>query len=106
MFTTDLNRRLELQQILEDILGSKEVHFQPPSNIQLKYPAIVYGLDYIKTQHADNLPYAHDSRYLVTLIDRDPDSEFIRPLVSLPKSAFSRTFKADGLNHTAFTLYY
>lgn len=101
----DLSRRLLLQQKLEDILGSKNVHFQPPPNIQMQYPAIVYDLDYIRTDHADNLPYAHNTRYLVTIIDRDPDSIYIAPVAKLPKSAFSRAFGANGLNHTAFTLY-
>lgn len=101
----DLSRRLKLQQTLEDILGSKQVFFQPPANIEMQYPAIVYGLDYIKPEHADNLPYKHDTRYQVTLMDRDPDSEFIAPIAKLPKTAFSRYFGADGLNHTVFTLY-
>lgn len=102
----DLNRRLKLQEILEGILGSKEVYFQPPPNVGMKYPAIVYDLDYIRTDHADNHPYKHDTRYMITLMDRDPDSEYIRPLASLPKSAFSRAYGAQGLNHTAFTLYF
>lgn len=105
MFTTDLDRRLKLQQTLEDILGTKNVHFQPPPNIQMQYPAIVYELDNIKPQHADNLPYKHDTRYLVTIMDRDPDSLFIAPVAKLPKTSFSRAYAANGLNHTAFTLY-
>lgn len=101
-----LSRRLELQALLEGILGSNQVFFQPPANIQMQYPAIVYGLDYIKTEHADNLPYMHDTRYMVTLIDRSPTSKFITPLANIPKSAFSRAYVANGLNHTVFTIYF
>ena len=35
-----MNRRIEFQKVLEDILGSKEVYFQKPTNISMKYPAI------------------------------------------------------------------
>lgn len=101
-------RRLELHQKLVDILGKpSQVYFQPPPNITMVYPAIVYDLDYIKSEHADNAPFKHDVRFLVTYIDRKPD-EFgvIEKIANLPKSTFSRAYGADGLNHTAFTLYF
>lgn len=100
-------RRLELHQKLTDILGKpKQVYFQPPPNVSMVYPAIVYDLDYIKSEHADNAPFKHDVRFLVTYIDRAPDAfGAIEQIASLPKSAFSRAYGADGLNHTAFTVY-
>ena len=34
--------RLELQSVLEQTLGSRNVYFQPPASVKMKYPAIVY----------------------------------------------------------------
>ena len=35
--------RLNLQDKLEEVLGSKQVYFQPPESLKLKYPCIVYS---------------------------------------------------------------
>ncbi len=99
-------RRYELQAILEDILGSEEVYFQPPENVSMKYPAIVYKRDYAATQFADNSPYARTQRYAVTCIDKNPDSVIPIKIAALPMSTFSRFFTADNHNHDIYTLYY
>src|SRR4051812_34274733 len=67
--------RLELQTLLESILALPNVYFQPPSNIQMQYPCIVYKRDDSQTDFADNRPYSRTKRYQVTVIDRNPDSE-------------------------------
>ena len=46
--------RLDLQTFLEELLKSKNVYFQPPESVKMKYPAIVYALDDIENVHADN----------------------------------------------------
>jgi len=33
-----MGTRLELQNLLENILGSRNVYFQPPENLKLNYP--------------------------------------------------------------------
>lgn len=40
--------RLNLQTFLEEILESRNVYFQPPESVKMKYPAIVYALDDIE----------------------------------------------------------
>lgn len=101
-----MDRRLELQKLLESILGSKNVYFQPPSNLVMKYPAIVYSHDYSTTQFAGNLPYHRRKRYLVTQIDRDPDSPIPDRIAQLPLSNFQRHFVQDNLHHNAFNIFY
>lgn len=101
-----LNRRLELQTLLETLLGSKNVYFGPPQNITLKYPCIVYKLDKFKTEFADNLPYLRSRGYAVTVIDRDPDSEIPDKVGKLPKCIFSRNFTTDNLIHNTYNLYF
>ncbi|MCM1524012.1 MAG: hypothetical protein NC120_06095 [Ruminococcus sp.] len=101
-----MNRRTELQSILEKILCSRNVYFQPPESVKMKYPAIVYALNSIDHLYADDLPYKSDKSYRITLIDKSPDSEFTDRIAALPKCRFDRFFTADGLNHYIFTLYF
>ena len=99
-------QRLQLQTLLEEVLGSQEVYFQPPANVQMKYPSIVYKRDAARTEHADNAPYKYKKRYTITYMDTNPDSEIPDKLAMLPGSAFNRHFTANNLNHDVFTLYF
>ena len=96
--------RLELQRLLEAI--TTNVYFQPPTNVQLKYPCIVYKRDFADTKFADNEPYAHKRRYMVTVIDQDPDSEIPGKIAALPMSLFNRFYTVDNLNHDVFSVYF
>lgn len=98
--------RLKLQSLLEEILGSMNVYFQPPATVSMQYPAIVYSLNGVDSNHADDSNYIQSRSYEVILIERDPDSELIGTLSNLPMCRFNRHYKADNLNHYAFTLYY
>lgn len=101
-----MGRRLELQTILEDTLGSRNVYFQPPSNVMMRYPCIVYSRDNVDVKFADNDPYQLMTRYQVSVIDQDPDGDVADKVASLPKCRFSRFYTADNLNHDVFTLYF
>lgn len=101
-----MDNRLNLQTLLETILKSRNVYFQPPESVKLKYPAIVYALDGIESKHANNSVYGLKRRYLVTFITDDPDSPIINELVSLDLCRFIRPYESDNLNHYVFELYY
>ena len=96
--------RLELDQILRDILGSTNVYFQPPESVKMDYPAIVYQRDYAATQFADDQPWRTTKRYMITVIDKNPDNVFVDKLLKLPMCSFDRTFSADNLNHYNFNM--
>jgi hypothetical protein len=99
-------RRLDLQQLLEETLGSDKVYFQPPSNVTMVYPAIVYNRDQLETTFANDKPYTTRTRYQVTVIDRSPDSEIVGRVAALPLCRHERFFATSGLNHDVFTLYF
>ena len=101
-----MDKRLELQAIFEDILGSPNVYFQPPTGYMIKYDAIVYKLSKIQNNFANNRVYKQYKKYDVTLIVRDPDSELIEKISRLPMCVFDRHFTKDGLNHYTYTLCY
>jgi len=101
-----MGQRLDLQALLETLLGSDAVYFQPPPNVQMTYPCIVYKRDDIDAKHADNQPYSLLTRYLVTVIDEDPDSVIHKSIATLPRSAYLRNFVTQNLNHDVLTLYF
>jgi len=101
-----MSRRYELNDIFKDLLGNNNVYFQPPESIKLSYPCIIYQLSDIDTRRADDLLYLKKPRYTVTLIDKNPDTEFVDQILELPYCSFDRMFASDNLNHFVFTLYF
>lgn len=101
-----MGSRTELQTLLETLLGSSNVYFQPPSGFLLAYPCITYFRNDIDTKYADNAPYSLTKEYSITVIDADPDSDIPDKIAALPRSRFDRSFKAGDLNHDVFTLYF
>lgn len=101
-----MGSRLELHELLCDILGSRHVYYQPPESVKMEYPAIVYSRDNIKNEFANNKVYSKQHYYSVIVIDYDPDSEIVEKVASLPSSRFSRHYVSDNLNHDAFSLYF
>lgn len=98
--------RLELQTLLEELLGSRNVYFQPPANVSMSYPCIIYRRDDKAISHADNEPYKHKTRYQVTVVDREPDSDICAKVEAIPTCAFDRFYTADDLNHDVYNLYW
>ena len=101
-----MGSRISLHYRLCDILGSEHVYFQPPASMHMTYPAIVYSLDQIDNDFANNDVYMQSRRYLVTVIDEDPDSEIATKVSKLPSCQFSRFYSSENLNHYAFNLYF
>ena len=96
--------RLQLHDILKAFTDN--VYFQPPENITLEYPCIIYQRDYAETMFADDIPYNHTLRYVVTVIDRDPDSDIPGKVALMPMCLFNRFFTSDNLNHDVFRVYF
>ena len=101
-----MDNRLDLQATLKDLLGSRNVYFQPPESVRMSYPAIVYSLDNIENRHANDSVYHMRDRYSVTYITQNPDDQAIRAIASMPLCRFDRHYKADNLNHYVYTIYF
>lgn len=98
--------RIKLQQDLEEILGSRNVYFQPPSTITLKYPCIIYACEDLNELHANDQSYINRQRYTVTLLTKDPlPDELLTKLKNMPYSAFDRHYAADNIHHFAYTVH-
>lgn len=101
-----MDRRPLLQELLETILGTNNVYFQPPTSVKMSYPAIVYSRRDIDNNFANNTAYIQSPSYDVTVIDEDPDSEIVQKVSKLPLCSFNRHFEQDNLNHDVFILYF
>ena len=101
-----MGSRLDLQEILEETLGSEHVYFQPPESLKLIYPCIIYSRSDVDTKFADDRPYSHRNRYQLIVIDKDPDSSIPGQVAMLPMCNFDRHYTANNLNHDVYDLYY
>jgi hypothetical protein len=96
--------RLQLHELLKTFTDN--VYFQPPENVSLEYPCIIYARDFEKTEFADNAPYNSKLRYAVTVIDRDPDSEIPSKVAAMPMTVFNRYFVVNNLNHDVYNVFF
>ena len=101
-----MHNRLDLHELLCEVLGSRNVYYSPPESVKIKYPAIVYSRSDIDNKFANDAVYKQSHVYSITVIDDDPDSEIVERMSSIPKCKFNRHFVSDNLNHDLFTLYY
>lgn len=101
-----MDNRVEFQNQLEQLLGSRNVYFQPPENIKIEYPAIIYSRTRIDTTFANNNGYKLDHAYQVVYVHSDPDDPVIDKLALFPTSRFQREFTSDNLYHDVFIIYF
>ena len=97
-------RRMNLHEILENILGSANVYFQPPASIQLNYPCIIYSFDDEYSLYANNEKYMDRDKYTIQLITKEPlPDELMTGIKSIPYTRFDRHYTADNLHHFVYT---
>lgn len=97
--------RHDLDVILRVLCSN--VYFQPPENIKMKYPAIVYRRSDSWVISADNLPYRNLKGYEITYITKDPDSEIPdRMLELLTNCRYDRCTTVDNLYNHYLTLFW
>lgn len=100
-----MGSRLELHAELVKFLPN--VYFQPPSNITMVYPCIVYNMTPSDIERANNGIYLSTQGYQLTVIDKNPDSDVAKRIQSqFPSCEISQYFVSDNLNHTTLSLYY
>ena len=104
---SDISRRYDFQDSLEECLSSGNVYFQPPESVKLSYPCIIYNKRSGDYRYADNGSYTRIPGYDVMVISKDPD--FVDTL-DIPDRfqmcRFDRHFVSDNLNHDVFVIYY
>lgn len=97
--------RVTLQERLELILGADNVYFQPPENVRMEYPAIVYERDLAETSFADNNPYRYEQQYQITLISYEATDLARMKIAALPQCSYVRHYTVKNLHHDVFTIF-
>ena len=99
--------RLNLHEELCEILGTRNVYFQSPETVKMKYDAIRYELAGKDLKRANNKIYLTTNRYDGVVITTNPDTTIPDMLLShFEMCSFGPPYIADSLHHYPFTLYY
>lgn len=101
-----MGTRIDLHNVLVEILGSDNVYFQPPEGFRLSYPCIIYEYDLLESDYASNKSYVTRRKYFVTCIDKDPESRIPYDIIALQSCRHEKRFVSDNLYHDTFVLYY
>lgn len=101
-----MGTRLELQTKLEELLGSRNVYYQPPASVKMGYPAIVYHRDNFDVKKANDDKYLIKKRYSIIVISKTPDNPVLDKLLVLPFCSYGTQYTTDNLIHDTFSLYF
>jgi predicted membrane-bound spermidine synthase len=97
--------RLDLHNEL--ITFCPNVYFQPPSNLIMKYPCIVYDKTNRMKLYGSDVIHFSKQEYRITVIDRNPDTEIPDQIEkNLLYCGVDQYYTIDNLNHTVLSLYY
>jgi len=97
----------KLQDELKTLLGSNNVYFQPPKNLQIKYPCIIFSRGAASQEFADNKTYRLTKRYVVTHIGYDADPDIIEKMAEhFSMCSYTEHYVKDNLQHDIFSLYW
>ena len=75
--------RLELQSKLEELLGSRNVYYQPPESVKMEYPAIKYSKIRFPVIYANDSVDSKNTCYEIIVIDKKTDNEVVNKLLEL-----------------------
>ena len=95
----------DLFHLLQKAVDHNRVYFQPPENLKIGYPAVIFHLSKVKLDHADDVPYKGAREYSVTLITNEPEPEVLDEILKIPYTTLDTTYISDGMNHFVFTTY-
>lgn len=97
--------RLDLHNELIKFIPS--VYFQPPADLQMTYPCIVYRKTNKMRHFGNNIIYLSQQMYKITLIEKNPDSAIADNIEShFQHCVIDDRYPVDNLNHTFISLYY
>lgn len=97
--------RLSLQTELETFIPT--VYFQPPANLTLKYPCIIYNKTGKERKYSNNGLYFVKQEYQLMVIEKNPDSKVADDIEEkLQYCEIRQYYTVDQLNHTILNLHY
>lgn len=106
--SNSLKDRLPLHRKLVSIMagykssGDKTdaVYYNPPANVSLTYPCIIYSRRNDTQQFADNIRYFRRASYEIKVLDKNPDSLIVDEILEkLPLAVRQTNFVSDNIYH-------
>lgn len=99
--------RLSLHNKLVEILNSKNAYYQPPANVNLVYPCVIYNQNAGDIKKANNKLYKYTRKYEVTFIFKSSNDDITLTMLDTFKYCTEGPmFITDNLYHYTFELYY
>lgn len=98
--------RLNLQSKLEELLGNRNVYYQPPETLNMSYPAIRYSLSEPDVKFANDKRYLNTKCYELIVISKLPDPEVVDKILDLPYTSMGRPYPSNNLYHYPIKIYY
>lgn len=89
--------------VLKEIVGDN-VYFNPPSNLKIQYPCVVYSINDILNKNADDEVYKQNIKYDCTLITKNVNDPLLKDLSKIKTFRYSRHYVVDSLHHYAFLI--
>ena len=100
-----MSRRPELYDILKRYVDN--VYFQPPEDLKINYPCIIFSREPDYRRAANNKGYVAHNLWDLVYIDQYPDSGVPDRLINdLPMCEATNYYVADNLNHVKLRLYF
>lgn len=98
-------QRLKIHKQLKELCDN--VYYQPGDSTTIKYPCILYFLDSIDSDYANNQNYLNHRTWSVTVITRDATDNLFDDVLNLPFPVkYLSGFTKDQLYHQNFKLNY
>lgn len=84
----------------------KNVYYQPPESVKLKYPCVIIKKNPGDTKPADNIKYIYSPSYTLTVIARDPNRTLAEQIfMAFLISRYDQNFVRDNLYHDVITVF-
>ena len=103
---TPEEKRLELHALLVRLLGSSNVYHQPPENLALRFPAIIYERVDYAVEYADDRPYHSVRQWQVSVVSQEPTHPVVDKFMELLTAVFKTRYVVSGMQHDVVTIYY
>lgn len=100
-------KRVDIQEKFKFLLGSNNVYYQPPANLKMKYPAIVYSLDGLDVKRFDNIRLINKNCFSVTHIYRNESENLVEAMLkNFEYISFDNRSIVDGIYNDHYTIYW
>ena len=100
-------KRVDIQETFKFLLGSNNVYYQPPANLKMKYPAIVYSLDGLDVKRFDNTRLINKNCFSVTHIYRNESENLVETMLkNFEYISFDNRSIVDGIYNDHYTIYW